>query len=283
LPRPQGTISLVDVTLTIPGMREPILRNVSVSFKPGEAVAVIGPSASGKSSLCRLLVGIQSPSVGAVRIDGSDLQHWDRGQLGSHIGYLPQDVELFAGTVSENIARMEPSPDEDGVLAAATLSRAHVVVQQLPNGYETQIGDGGARLSGGQRQRLGLARAVYGDPVLVVLDEPNANLDQAGEAALAAAVKDLKERGVALVIVGHRPSTLAEADRILVLREGRVALFGPREDVLKTMQVRSTEGARGRDASLDEAAQPAPAPPIRPADGPESGQRVLAATEAVIH
>jgi PrtD family type I secretion system ABC transporter len=283
LPRPEGMVSLVDVTLTIPGVREPVLRNISVSFKPGEAVAVIGPSASGKSSLCRLLVGIQSPSAGTVRIDGSDLQHWDRGQLGSHVGYLPQDVELFAGTVSENIARMEPSPDEDGVLAAAALSRAHVVVQQLSNGYETQIGEGGARLSGGQRQRLGLARAVYGDPVLVVLDEPNANLDQAGESALAAAVKDLKERGVALVIVGHRPSTLAEADKVLVLREGRIALFGPREEVLKAMQARSAEAARGREASLEEADEPEPAQPVLPADGPESGQRVLAAAEAVMH
>lgn len=250
LPKVEGRVSLADVTLTVPGIREPILRGVNLSFNPGEAVAVIGPSASGKSSLCRLLVGIQAPTAGTVRIDGSDLRHWDQTQLGSVLGYLPQEVELFSATVSENIARMEPQIDQNKVMEAATLSRAHTMIQQFPNGYETQIGEGGARLSGGQRQRLGLARAVYGNPALVVLDEPNANLDQAGEAALAAAVKDLKERGAALVIVGHRPSTLAEADRILVLKEGRVVLFGPRDEILKSLRTNALSAVRDEDEPL---------------------------------
>jgi ATP-binding cassette subfamily C protein/ATP-binding cassette subfamily C exporter for protease/lipase/ATP-binding cassette subfamily C protein EexD len=232
LPAPAGRVHVLGTHyLPRPGA-PPILRDVSFAVEPGEAVAVIGPSASGKSTLCRLLIGLHPPTFGKVKLDGSDLHHWDPEQLGRHVGYLPQDVELFAGTVRENIARMLACDDE-AVIEAARLARAHEMIKLLPEGYDTQIGDGGARLSGGQRQRIGLARAVFGDPSLVVLDEPNANLDQAGESALAAAVKDLKERGVALVIVGHRPSTLAEADKVLILREGRVEFFGPREELVR--------------------------------------------------
>ncbi|KAA2211953.1 type I secretion system permease/ATPase [Teichococcus oryzae] len=243
LPDPVGVLSVDKVSYAPPGAKLPALQGVSFRANPGEVVAVIGPSASGKSTLCRLLVGIAEPDHGEVRLDGSDLRHWNAAELGPHIGYLPQDVELFAGTVRENIARMGEADDE-AVVEAAMLAHAHEVIQRLPQGYDTPIGDSGARLSGGQRQRIGLARAVYRNPKLIVLDEPNANLDQAGEAALAAALSEMKRRGATLLIVGHRPSTLAQADHVLVLRDGKVEVFGPRDAVLK----RLTAGARERAA-----------------------------------
>jgi ATP-binding cassette subfamily C protein/ATP-binding cassette subfamily C exporter for protease/lipase/ATP-binding cassette subfamily C protein EexD len=240
LPAPKGHIVVDDVSF---GSRERvILRHVSFEVMPGESVAVIGPSAAGKSTLCRLLVGVIAPTAGQVRLDGSEVVHWDSVQLGRYVGYVPQDVELFAGSVRENIARMGPVDDE-AVVEAASLAHAHEMIQRLPDGYETQIGESGLRLSGGQRQRIGLARAVYGDPRLVVLDEPNANLDQAGESALSTAIQDLKKRGVALIIVGHRPSTLAQADKIVLLRDGRVELFGPRDVTLQ--KLRAAKSANG--------------------------------------
>jgi ATP-binding cassette, subfamily C, type I secretion system permease/ATPase len=216
-----------------------ILRQVSFEVMPGESVAIIGPSAAGKSTLCRLIVGIMLPLSGQVRLDGSEVTHWDPEDLGRFIGYVPQEVELFAGTVGENIARMGEI-DDKAVIAAAELAHAHEMIQRLPEGYDTQIGEGGVRLSAGQRQRIGLARALYGDPRLVVLDEPNANLDQAGESALATAIHDLKKRNVATIIVGHRPSTLAQAEKILLLREGRVELFGPRDAELQKLRAASS-------------------------------------------
>jgi PrtD family type I secretion system ABC transporter len=239
LPPPRGHLVLHNVSF---GTRERvILRNVSFEVKPGESVAVIGPSAAGKSTLCRLMVGILSPSAGQIRLDGSEIQHWDPVQLGRYIGYVPQDVELFAGTVRENIARMGPVSDSM-VIEAAKLAHAHEMIQHLPEGYDTPIGEGGLRLSGGQRQRIGLARAVYGNPRLIVLDEPNSNLDQAGESALSTAIHDLKRRDVALIIVGHRPSTLAQADSVVLMRDGRVELFGPRDATLQKLRVRSSDG-----------------------------------------
>jgi ATP-binding cassette subfamily C protein/ATP-binding cassette subfamily C exporter for protease/lipase/ATP-binding cassette subfamily C protein EexD len=235
LPAPAGRLSVENVTYLLSQDRRPILRNVSFAIEPGEAVAIIGPSAGGKSTLCRMLVGTAMPSSGQIRIDGSQIDHWDQEQLGQFIGYLPQDVELFAASVRENIARMG-QVDDQAVVEAAMMAHAHDLIQHLPQGYETQIGDGGSSLSGGQRQRIGLARAVYGNPRLIVLDEPNANLDQAGESALAATLQELKEQGTALIIVGHRPSTLAQADKILLLKDGRVELFGPREQVLQTLR-----------------------------------------------
>lgn len=236
LPSPAGFITFDRVSYTPPGAREPVLQGVSFRAQPGEAVAVIGPSASGKSTLCRLLVGIADPSSGDVRLDGSEIRHWNTEDFGRNIGYLPQDVELFAGTVRDNIGRMGEVEDE-AVVEAAMLAHAHEMIQRLPQGYDTPIGDGGARLSGGQRQRIGLARAVYRCPRLIILDEPNANLDQHGEMALAAAIAELKQRGSTVLIVGHRPSTMAQADRILVLKDGRVELFAPREEALKRMRV----------------------------------------------
>ncbi|RYJ03053.1 MAG: type I secretion system permease/ATPase [Acetobacteraceae bacterium] len=259
LPAPAGFVAFDRVTYTPPGARAPVLQGVSFRAEPGEAVAVIGPSASGKSTLCRLLVGTAEPSAGEVRLDGSEIRHWNTAELGCHIGYLPQDVELFAGTVRDNIARMGERDDE-AVVAAAKLAFAHEMIQRLPQGYDTPIGDGGARLSGGQRQRLGLARAVYGGPQLIVLDEPNANLDQHGEAALAAAIGELKQRGATVLIIGHRPSTMSQADRILLLKDGRVELFAPREEALKRMRLAA---ATARDAVTGAVPQEA-SPPALP-------------------
>jgi PrtD family type I secretion system ABC transporter len=242
LPAPIGLLTLDRVSCVPPGARTPALQGISFQARPGEALAVIGPSAGGKSTLCRVLTGLYPPSSGEVRLDGSEIRHWDPVRLGRHLGYLPQDVELFAGTVRQNIARMGEIDDE-AVLEAARLAHAHEVIQRLPNGYDTQIGDGGTRLSGGQRQRIGLARALYGVPRLVVLDEPNANLDQAGEAALAAAIEEMKGRGATLIIVGHRPSTIAQADRILVLKDGRVEILGERDAVLKRLRTAATARA----------------------------------------
>jgi PrtD family type I secretion system ABC transporter len=239
LPPPTGHLLLQNVSF---GTRDHvILRNVSFEVKPGESVAVMGPSAAGKSTLCRLMVGILSPTSGQIRLDGSEVVHWDPVQLGRYIGYVPQDVELFAGSVRENIARMGPINDAM-VVEAAKLAHAHEMIQHLPDGYDTRIGEGGLRLSGGQRQRIGLARAVYGNPRLIVLDEPNANLDQAGESALSTAIHDLKKRDVALIIVGHRPSTLAQADSVVLMRDGRVELFGPRDSTLQKLRIKSSNG-----------------------------------------
>jgi ATP-binding cassette subfamily C protein/ATP-binding cassette subfamily C exporter for protease/lipase/ATP-binding cassette subfamily C protein EexD len=182
-----------------------------------------------------LLVGLLQPNSGEVRFDGAEIGQWDPEQLGSFVGYLPQDIELFAGSVGDNIARMGKSSDED-IIDAAQLAHAHDMILRLPEGYDTQISDAGTKLSGGQRQRIGLARAVYGNPRLIILDEPNSNLDQAGEAALAGAVNELKRRGAAMVIVGHRPSTLAHADKILVLKDGRAEMCGPRDEVLQHLR-----------------------------------------------
>ncbi|MGK9168557.1 type I secretion system permease/ATPase [Inquilinus limosus] len=239
LPAPSGRLTLENVTYTPPGGRRSVLRQISFTVEPGEVLAVVGPSAAGKSTLCRLLVGLVQPTSGQIRLDGADLSHWDPDQLGQYLGYLPQDVELFAGTVADNIARMRSGNDQD-VIAAAQLGHAHEMILHLADGYETQIGDAGAKLSGGQRQRIGLARAVYGNPRLIVLDEPNANLDQTGEAALAGAVNELKARGAAMVIIGHRPSTLAHADKILVLKDGRAEIYGPRDAVLQRLRKAST-------------------------------------------
>jgi ABC-type protease/lipase transport system fused ATPase/permease subunit len=232
---PTGRLTVERATFIAPGTNSPILRQVSFTVEPGEILAVAGPSAAGKSTLCRILVGLLHPTSGEVRLDGADLRHWNPDQLGSCIGYLPQEVELFAGTVADNIARMGERRDED-VVDAAQLAHAQDLILRLPNGYDTQIGDAGTKLSGGQRQRIGLARAVYGKPCLIVLDEPNSNLDQAGEAALAGAVDELKTRGVAMVIVGHRPSTLAHADKILVLKDGKTEICGPRDIVLQHLR-----------------------------------------------
>jgi ATP-binding cassette subfamily C protein/ATP-binding cassette subfamily C exporter for protease/lipase/ATP-binding cassette subfamily C protein EexD len=248
LPEPSGRLAADRISFIASGRK--ILDEISFEIEPGDALAVIGPSAAGKSTLCRFLVGLQRPSEGEVRLDKTPIHHWDSENLGRHLGYLPQNVELFDGTVKENIARMTVT-DDSAVIAAAKLAHAHMMIQDMPDGYDTMIGESGPILSGGQRQRIGLARALFGDPKIVVLDEPNANLDQAGETALAAAIRELKSQGTTIIVVGHRPSTLSEATKILLLRDGRVQMFGERDDVMIKMR-EATAAARA-------ASQPVPA------------------------
>ncbi|WP_413207917.1 type I secretion system permease/ATPase [Rhodospirillum sp. A1_3_36] len=239
LPEPEGRITLEAVSAAPPGVKVPVLRDVSFSLAPGEALGVIGPSASGKSTLARVLVGVWHPLAGTVRLDGADLHKWNRVDLGPHIGYLPQDVELFDGTVAENIARLTREPNPEAVVVAARRAGVHEMILGLSEGYDTVIGDGGKVLSGGQRQRVALARALFGDPKLVVLDEPNASLDAAGDAALAAAILDLRRRKRTCVVMAHRPAAIAAVDKLLVLAEGRVQAFGPKEEVLAKVAERT--------------------------------------------
>jgi ABC-type protease/lipase transport system fused ATPase/permease subunit len=212
-----------------------LLSGVSLRLEPGEALAIIGPSAAGKSTLARLLTGIWQPSAGKVRLDGMDLSDWPRQDIGPWIGYVPQDVELFEGTVAENIGRLNDL-DSAAVIQAARRANAHELILQLPQGYDTPVGDQGLRLSPGQRQRIALARAMYGDVRLLILDEPNSSLDSDGEMALARALSDIRARGVTSVVVTHRPSLIAHVDKILILEAGRVLRFGPASEVMKSMQ-----------------------------------------------
>jgi ATP-binding cassette subfamily C protein EexD len=231
LPAPLGRLSVEALTLGIPGKGTPILRGVTFSLSAGELLAVIGPSAAGKSSLARGILGLWPPLLGASRLDGADLARMPRDQIGRYIGYLPQDVELFEGTIAENIARLG-DVDPEAVVRAATAAGLHELILHLPDGYDTQLGPGGSGISPGQRQRVGLARALYGDPRLIVLDEPNSNLDSEGEAALAKVLMHLKDRRITCVVVTHRASILAAVDQILILRAGQVEAFGRREDIL---------------------------------------------------
>ena len=233
LPAPSGWLLAAGLHFASPATRRAILSNVSFDLAPGESLGIIGPSGSGKSTLLRLLVGAWPCSSGIVRLDGADIYAWPREALCRFVGYLPQDVELFTGTVRENIARMTEG-DPEAVVRAACRAHAHEMILGLPQGYETQIGENGHDLSGGQAQRIGIARAFYGDPRLVLLDEPNANLDSVGEDALVTAIADLKRQGVTLVIVAHRPSILSSVDKMLVLRaDGTVEAFGPRAEIMQ--------------------------------------------------
>ncbi|MGZ0189451.1 MAG: type I secretion system permease/ATPase [Alphaproteobacteria bacterium] len=258
LPRPSGQMSIEGVAFVPPGTQEPVLRGVSFEVEAGECVGLIGSSASGKTTLSRILVGSWRPTAGHARMDGADVFVWEAADRGKYIGYLPQDVELFDGPASENISRMA-EPDADAVIAAAQLAGVHELILQLPMGYETIIGDGGARLSGGQRQRIALARALYGDPAMVVLDEPNSNLDTDGERALMDAISNLKERGITTIIVAHRPTILAVVDRVVVMHQGRVEMQGPRDEVLAKVAPGSVEAVR--QAALTNASA---TPPVQP-------------------
>lgn len=231
LPRPEGHIRVENVMVMPPDGDKPILQGINFELSPGQMLGVIGPSAAGKSTLARLLVGAWSPGSGHIRLDGAELSHWRPEELGPNIGYLPQDIELLSGTIAENIARLQ-EPDSEHVIDAAKLCDAHEMILGLPDGYSTQIGEGGCILSGGQRQRIALARAVYGNPCLIVLDEPNANLDSDGEAALHKTLKRLETRKQTVVIVSHRPAILTAVDMVLVLRNGQLETFGPRDEVL---------------------------------------------------
>lgn len=232
---PQGALALRDVVAVAPGRAEPILKGVSVAVPQGTVTVVLGPSGSGKSTLARCMLGIWPDVSGEVLLDGLPIAGWDRNELGPYVGYLPQDVELFEGSIAENIARFgEVSPEK--VIAAARSAGLHEMILRFPKGYDTPIGEAGHLLSGGQRQRIGLARAMYGDPVLVVLDEPNANLDDVGEAALVRAVQELKVKGCTVFLITHRPGIVAVADRVLVLRNGVVKADGPRDEVLAALR-----------------------------------------------
>jgi len=234
LPRPMGDISAEAATFFFPAAAEPTVRDITFSIEAGECLGVIGPSAAGKTTLARMIVGNLAPRHGHIRLDGAEISQWRSTDRGRYIGYLPQGVELFDGTVRENIARMLEG-DSEGVTKASMVSGVHEMILRLPDGYETDIGPGGATLSGGQRQRIGLARAMYGEPSLIVLDEPNANLDEAGQAALVDTIKSVKERGATLVLVTHSAAMLRQADKLLILAEGRVKQFGPRDAVLASI------------------------------------------------
>lgn len=268
LPRPRGLLTVEGVLAAPPGVQVPVLRGVSLAVAPGQTLVVVGPSASGKSTLARLLVGIWPALQGKVRLDNADLFTWSKEELGPHIGYLPQDVELFNGSIAENIARFGEI-DSQRVIAAATKAGMHDMILRFPQGYDTPIGEGGSALSGGQRQRIGLARALYGNPALVVLDEPNANLDDAGERALVQAIMQLKQEGVTVVLVTHRPSIVSVADQLLVLRDGQVALLGPTQQVLEAL-ARQNAAAQAPATAQAPAAAPAAQPAGQPASATAS-------------
>lgn len=246
---PRGGLVLRDVVAVAPGRAEPILKGVSVAVPPGTVTVVLGPSGSGKSTLARCMVGIWPGVSGEVLLDGLPIDGWDRNELGPYLGYLPQDIELFEGSIAENIARFgEVSSDQ--VIAAARSAGLHEMILRFPKGYDTPIGEAGQLLSGGQRQRIGLARAVYGDPVLVVLDEPNANLDDMGEAALVRTVQELKAKGCTVFLITHRPGILAVADRLLILRNGLVQANGPRDEVLAALRAAQAASAPAAPGAL---------------------------------
>ena len=235
LPKPLGQLMIETVTAAPPGTTVPVIKGVSFGILPGEVLGVIGPSGSGKSTLARLLVGIWPAMMGKVRLDGADIFQWNKAELGPHIGYLPQDIELFGGSVADNIARFG-EVDSDKVVEAAKRAGVHDMILHLPKGYDTLLGEGGAGLSGGQRQRLGLARAMYGDPSLIVLDEPNSNLDDTGELALVTAINDLRQRGKTIVLITHRTSVISVTTKLLLLRDGVLEMFGPTNQVLAALQ-----------------------------------------------
>ena len=243
LPAPEARVQVEQLVAGAPGSPGAILRGVSFALQPGDVLAVVGPSASGKTTLARLLVGLWPAATGKVRLDGADIQAWNKKELGPHIGYLPQGVALFDGTLAENIARFGEL-DMSKVEAAARAVGLHELISTLPEGYDTLVGPGGARLSGGQRQRVGLARAFYGDPVYVVLDEPNSSLDEEGDAALAKAIKQASARGATVVVITHRTSVLSVTNKLLVLRDGQQQAFGPRDEVLAALNQAARQAAQ---------------------------------------
>jgi PrtD family type I secretion system ABC transporter len=252
LPKPSKSLTVKNLAVAAPGETRPIIHGVGFALQPGDGLGIIGPSASGKSTLARALLGIWQPMnhLGSVRIDGAALDQWPPEELGRHIGYLPQDVALFAGTVAENIARFDPHATSASIIAAAKAAGVHDMIVQLHDGYLTRVGEGGAGLSAGQRQRIALARALYGDPFIVVLDEPNSNLDAAGDSALTSAIHSVRERGGIAIVIAHRPSALAAVDKVLAMTKGQVQAFGSKADVLKQVLVPAAVASQQPAAAL---------------------------------
>ncbi len=273
LPAPEGHIQVENLIVAPPGAKAPVLRSISFVAPAGSVVGIVGPSAAGKSTLVRALMGIWPPQHGVVRLDGADISTWDKQALGPYVGYLPQDIELFEGSISENIARFD-KVDPQKVVQAAQMAGVHEMILMLPDGYDTVIGKDGVNLSGGQRQRIGLARAVYGNPRLIVLDEPNSNLDDVGERALGVALQKLKETGATVFIVSHRPNILTRLDRVLVMAGGTISMYGERDRVIAEL---AAQQAKGQQRVAQPAAPqppavaptaPRPAPPAAPAAAP---------------
>jgi ATP-binding cassette, subfamily C, bacterial len=233
LPAPVERLALENATVCVPGTERAVLFNVSLELRRGQAVAVIGPSAAGKSSLARAITGVWPLARGSIRLDGAELRSWSPDELGRHIGYLPQDVTLFEGTIAENICRLEDEQDSHAIIAAAKAAGVHDMILHLPNGYETNVGPDGSALSAGQRQRVALARALFRDPFLVVLDEPNSNLDAEGESALSAAIQSVRDRDGIVLVIAHRPSALNTVDHVAMINAGQLSAFGPKDEVLK--------------------------------------------------
>jgi len=253
LPAPVASIKVRDLTVGAPGSASPIVEGATLELKAGQGLGLIGPSASGKSSLARALVGVWPTLGGEVLLDGASLNQWDSDALGRHVGYLPQDVELFEGTIAENVSRFDPNAAAETIVEAAKIAGAHELVLGLPDGYDTRIGEGGMSLSGGQRQRIALARAMYGNPFLVVLDEPNASLDGAGDEALNQAILTVRKRGGIVVIITHRPAALGSVDTVAVMEQGRIKVAGPRDEILQAIMRRNTAPAPNAPTPIREA------------------------------
>jgi PrtD family type I secretion system ABC transporter len=249
LPRPRGDLEVTNVVFRPEGAEMPVLRGVSLRLSAGHALAIVGPSGSGKSTLMRLIAGVWKPTAGEIRIDGADLEQWKRNTLGRHIGYLPQAVQLLSGTVAENISRLEDDPASEDIIAAAQAAGVHELILRLPQGYDTVIGEGGFQLSGGQKQRIGLARALYGNPGVVILDEPNSNLDPEGEAALIDALQSCREAKRTIILVSHRPALLRSVDWIVVIRDGQVERAGARGDLMRGLA--TPEDVTAKEAAPD--------------------------------
>ncbi|MFK3943062.1 type I secretion system permease/ATPase [Pseudomonas monteilii] len=275
LPAPEGHIQVENLIVAPPGAKVPVLRSISFVAPAGSIVGIVGPSAAGKSTLVRALMGIWPPQHGVVRLDGADIASWDKQALGPYVGYLPQDIELFEGTISENIARFD-TVDPEKVVEAAQMAGVHEMILMQPDGYDTIIGSEGVNLSGGQRQRIGLARALYGKPRLIVLDEPNSNLDDVGEKALGIALQKVKESGATVFIVSHRPNILSRLDRVLVMAGGTISLYGERDKVIAQLaqqqagnqpRVPKATPPVGPAAPAAPGAPTSPTPPVAPAGG----------------
>ncbi|RML36596.1 Alkaline protease secretion ATP-binding protein AprD [Pseudomonas syringae pv. atrofaciens] len=260
LPDPEGHIQVENLVVTPPGGKNPVIRNISFVTPAGTIVGIVGPSAAGKSTLVRALLGIWPAQHGTVRLDGADISAWDKQKLGPHLGYLPQDIELFEGSISDNIARFAKVDPEKVVLAARTAG-VHEMILQLPDGYDTVIGSDGVNLSGGQRQRIGLARAIYGSPRLIVLDEPNSNLDEVGERALSVALQLIKESGATVFIVSHRPNILSRLDRVMVISAGTITLYGARDQVIAELAQQQAKAQQAQQRVAPAATGVGPAQP----------------------